>query len=825
MAKKKTDDSAAAPASVSTSKSKKNIDEPPTKSKKAPVSSSAPVAKPKKVKEAAPPPVEYDVDPDSNPNRVKAKVNPKLAAREAAATKGKKSKKKEEVIPEDEYGDEYEEEEEDSKSKKSAAKKKPKKDLTNSIIQVKEVEILSKAAKRKMKKENKPKVEDEPEQDQDEEEEEEDYSSRKKSTKKTKKKQEEEEEYVEEEYDEDYTPKKSKKGKKVEEKPKKGKKSKNQKDEEDDEEDIIDWPSFVRLKESKLKKKYIRDVKADDFTLGVPGQILITSASLTLVEGQRYGIVGRNGIGKSVLMRTIAHRIEPFDKIPDYIRILYVEQEISGDDLTPLESVLSADVERIWLLEQEKILTQEEKEAEDRLAEKEKMRAEKIEQGIEFDEDDFDDDEDEYKSKRSYDLRDIYDRLREIESAKAEAKAATVLAGLGFPINEIRVKKTKEYSGGWRMRIALARALFVQPDLLILDEPTNHLDLNAVIWLEDYLSNWKKTLLVVSHERNFLSNVATNIIHFHNQTMTTYKGDYDTFVKVRAMNQRAQGRKKDSQAKHEEKIKDFINKNKGKGGQVKSRQKMMNKFQPVILDTDDPSLCFGFPDPEPLGIPVLQLREVSFKYSDQRPIFNELDFGVDMESRVAVVGPNGVGKSTLLKLMAGLLKETDGYVYRNRNLRIARFSQHHVDQLIMDQTPLEYMQSKFGDASPLEIRKHLGRFGLSGNLPLRSIQNLSGGQKSRVVLAEICWQNPHIMLLDEPTNHLDMEMIESLGEALLDFKGGIVLVSHNQRLVELITNELWVCGRDGSVTIFDGEFEDYKQEVIREIEETMNNFK
>jgi len=240
------------------------------------------------------------------------------------------------------------------------------------------------------------------------------------------------------------------------------------------------------------------------------------------------------------------------------------------------------------------------------------------------------------------------------------------------------------------------------------------------------------------------------------------------------------------------------------------------------LDTDDPSLKFGFPEPEPLGIPVLQLREASFGYSPDKTLFKDLDFGLDMESRIALVGPNGVGKSTLLMLMDGTLQETGGFVFRTRNLRLARFSQHHVDQLNMDQTPLVYLDHKFplrdkDKCTEQDIRKHLGRFGLSGALALHSIVSLSGGQKSRVVLAELAWKNPHIMLLDEPTNHLDMEMIESLGKALKDFKGGIVLVSHNQRLIELVCNELWVVGKGGTVTRFDGDFQDYKKMVIHDI--------
>eukprot|EP01100_Stratorugosa_tubuloviscum_P001706 TRINITY_DN1386_c2_g1_i5.p1 TRINITY_DN1386_c2_g1~~TRINITY_DN1386_c2_g1_i5.p1 ORF type:complete len:521 (-),score=258.43 TRINITY_DN1386_c2_g1_i5:56-1618(-) len=513
-----------------------------------------------------------------------------------------------------------------------------------------------------------------------------------------------------------------------------------------------------------------------------------------------------------------------------YIRILYVEQEIVGDETTPLENVLRADQERDWLLSEQKRL----EERDQRRARRERRRERKLEKfrqarkrGEEVDSEEenavWDEPIESDDEETSYDLRDIYERLNEIEAHKAEPRACAILVGLGFNREDIFNRPTREFSGGWRMRIALARALFLVPDVLILDEPTNHLDLNAVIWLENYLQNWKKTLLIASHERNFLSSIVNNIIHFHNNTLTTYKGDLFTFLKVRESNQRGQARKEDAlkrQVKHQ---KEIVQKKGKAGAQAKQKIKTLESKK-VKMDTDDPTISFYFPDPEQLvteHVAVIRVVDASFGYSPDKPLFRSLNFGLDLQSRIAIVGPNGVGKSTLMLLMAGILKETNGYIERHRNLRVARFSQHHVDQLIMDVSPLSYLRSKFPDSQELEVRKHLGKMGLPGNHAVQSIATLSGGQKSRVALAELVWSRPHLLMLDEPTNHLDIEMVESLATALEEFTGGLMVVSHNQRLIELICNELWVVRSDGSVIQFKGTFEDYKQMVMSEIEETL----
>lgn len=548
-----------------------------------------------------------------------------------------------------------------------------------------------------------------------------------------------------------------------------------------------DYPSYVDLKGRNKTKN--RDIICDNFSVTLGGKVLLKEGTkLSLIYGNKYGMVGRNGLGKSVMLRKISSR-DPDLNIPEYLKILHVEQEVVGDDTLPIDSVLQADQERVWLLAEAKRLQA--------LKDKETGEA-----------------EEEEEEERSYTLADIYERLRDIESDKAEAKAAQILAGLGFSQEEIRNKPTKEYSGGWRMRIALARALFSQPDLLLLDEPNNHLDLEACIWLENYLVDWKKTLVVVSHDSTFLNEFVDHIIHIHQKTLTTYKGDYDTFVKVRESNRRAKQKKADAAERKEKDLKMFIQKNKNKQG--KSREKQLEKIEKVQLDIEDPTMTFSFPESGGLGPLPLKFKEVSFAYPGQKLLFKNLSFGIDTDSRIALVGRNGVGKSTLMSLMVGTIEPTGGDIERDRHMRVARFTQHHVDQLDLSVTVMEYMKERFPGARDQEIRQHVAKFGLNANLPNQKIQTLSGGQKSRVAFAELAWKKPHILFLDEPSNHLDVEAIESLAAALEAFDGGVVLISHNQYLVSLVCDEIWVVGNN-TVTRLEGTFADYKKLVAKEI--------
>ncbi|KAL0381880.1 UNVERIFIED_CONTAM: ABC transporter F family member 4 [Sesamum angustifolium] len=381
-------------------------------------------------------------------------------------------------------------------------------------------------------------------------------------------------------------------------------------------------------------------------------------------------------------------------------------------------------------------------------------------------------------------------------SDAAEAQASKILAGLGFT-KDMQGRPTKSFSGGWRMRISLARALFVQPTLLLLDEPTNHLDLRAVLWLEEYLCRWKKTLVVVSHDRDFLNTVKA----------AKRSGS-------RAQQEKVKDRAKFAAAKEAAK-----NKGKGKVDEDDPLPEAPQKWRDYTVE-------FHFPEPTELTPPLLQLIEVSFSYPGRNDFrLSNVDVGIDMGTRVAIVGPNGAGKSTLLNLLAGDIVPTEGEVRKSQKLRIGRYSQHFVDLLTMDETPVQYLLRLHPDQEGLSkqeaVRAKLGKFGLPSHNHLTPITKLSGGQKARVVFTSISMSKPHILLLDEPTNHLDMQSIDALADALDEFTGGVVLVSHDSRLISRVCedeekSEIWVV-ENGTVEAFPGSFEEYKEELIKEI--------
>ncbi|XP_054272351.1 ATP-binding cassette sub-family F member 1-like [Macrosteles quadrilineatus] len=542
------------------------------------------------------------------------------------------------------------------------------------------------------------------------------------------------------------------------------------------------------------------DIKVENFSISAKGNDLFVNATLLIANGRRYGLVGPNGHGKTTLLRHIQNRAFA---IPPNIDILYCEQEVVADDYTAVESVLRADVKRTKLLEEcKKLETDQEK---GNTSEEVRER-----------------------------LTEVYEELKAIGADSAEPRARRLLAGLGFS-RAMQDRPTKSFSGGWRMRVSLARALYIEPTLLLLDEPTNHLDLNAVIWLDNYLQGWKKTLLIVSHDQSFLDNVCNEIIHLDQQKLYYYKGNYSMFKKMFVQKRKEMLKEFEKQEKRIKELKAHGQskkqaEKKTKEALTRKQEKNRSKTQKNEEETTLPELLqkpkeyivkFSFPDPPPLQPPILGLHNVTFAYSNQKPLFVNCDFGIDLSSRVAIVGPNGVGKSTFLNLLTGVLQPQQGEVRKNHRLRIGKFDQHSGEHLTAEETPSEYLMRLF-DLPYEKARKQLGTFGLSSHAHTIKMKDLSGGQKARVALAELCLNAPDVVILDEPTNNLDIESIDALADAINDYKGGVIIVSHDERLIRETDCTLWVI-EDQTINEVDGDFDDYRKELLESLGEVINN--
>ncbi|XP_063965165.1 ATP-binding cassette sub-family F member 3-like isoform X2 [Lytechinus pictus] len=530
------------------------------------------------------------------------------------------------------------------------------------------------------------------------------------------------------------------------------------------------------------------DIRIENFDIAFGEKVLLKEASFTLAFGRRYGLVGRNGAGKSTLLKMIASRELQFQS---HISILHVEQEVIGDDTLAIDSVLECDELRTKLLKDEKELHM------------------KIHDSGCTD------------PSLGAKLSDVYAKLAEIEADKAPSRAAMILNGLGFSSN-MQSQTTKEFSGGWRMRIALARALFSKPDLLLLDEPTNMLDIKAILWLENYLQDWPTTLLIVSHDKKFLNEVATDMIHQHSKRLDAYKGNYEQFFKTKTEKHKNQQREYEAQMQFRAHVQTFIDRfryNANRAALVQSKIKQLEKLPKLIPVEKESEVILRFPaELQKLSPPILQLDEVSFSYGPDVPIFGSVDLSANMESRICIVGENGSGKTTLLKILLGEFNPVAGIRHCHRNLRIGYFSQHHIDTMKFDKNAIEVMASRFPGKQIEQYRQQLGSFGVTGDLATRPVSSLSGGQKSRVVFALMCAGNPNFFILDEPTNHLDIETVEALGKALSSFKGGVILVSHDESLIRVVCKELWVCG-EGSVRAMEGGLDEYKKMVEKEFEQ------
>nr|CAD7404575.1 unnamed protein product [Timema poppensis] len=528
-----------------------------------------------------------------------------------------------------------------------------------------------------------------------------------------------------------------------------------------------------------------RDIKIDMLSISFHGHELLQDTVVELNCGRRYGLLGLNGSGKSTLLSVLGNREVP---IPEHIDIFHLTREMPASDKSALKCVMEVDEERTRLERLAEILVAcEDEESQEQ-------------------------------------LMDIYERLDDISADTAEMRAAWILHGLGFT-KEMQNQKTKDFSGGWRMRIALARALYVTPHLLLLDEPTNHLDLDAC-----------RILVIISHSQDFLNGICTNIIHLDKKRLKYYTGNYEAFVRTRLElleNQMKQYNWEQDQISH---MKNYIARF-GHGSaklarQAQSKEKTLAKMVAQGLTekvSSDKTVHFYFPSCGTIPPPVIMVQNVSFRYTDTTPwIYKNLEFGIDLDTRLALVGPNGAGKSTLLKLLYGELIPTEGMIRKNSHLRFARYHQHLHELLDLDLSPLEYMMHSFPDIKEKEeMRKIIGRYGLTGRQqrsthnPALSpqvcpIRQLSDGQRCRVVFAYLAWQTPHLLLLDEPTNHLDMETIDALAEAINEFDGGMVLVSHDFRLISQVAEQIWVC-ENGMVTKWNGDILSYKEHLKAKI--------
>ncbi|MBO9575969.1 MAG: ABC-F family ATP-binding cassette domain-containing protein [Sphingobium sp.] len=513
----------------------------------------------------------------------------------------------------------------------------------------------------------------------------------------------------------------------------------------------------------------------NDITVRLGGRTILDHASASLPPRSRVGLIGRNGAGKSTLMKTIIGQMDPDDgsvDMPKATRLGYIAQEAPSGTATPFETVLAADTERAALL----------------------LEAETCED--------------------PHRLGDLHDRLIAIDAYAAPARAGSILVGLGFD-EDMQNRPLDSFSGGWKMRVALGALLFSEPDLLLLDEPSNHLDLEATLWLENFLKEYRGTVLVISHERDLLNNVVDHILHLEGGKVTLYPGGYDAFERQRAERLAQMAAAKEKQDAERAKLQDYVARNSARAStakQAQSRAKALARMQPIAAAIEDPTLHFGFPNPQALRPPLITLDMAAVGYNET-PILTRLNLRIDPDDRIALLGKNGNGKTTLARLLAAQLPAMEGSMAASSKMSVGYFTQYQVEELDVTDTPLEHMTREMKGATPGAVRAQLGRFGFSGDRATQKVGSMSGGEKARLALALITRNAPHLLILDEPTNHLDVDSREALVQALNDYSGAVVIVSHDRHMIELVAERL-VLVDGGRANEFDGSMEDYTDFVL-----------
>ena len=514
----------------------------------------------------------------------------------------------------------------------------------------------------------------------------------------------------------------------------------------------------------------------NDLTYRIEGRALFEGATAAIPAGHKVGLVGRNGTGKSTLLRLITGEIAPDNgsiSIPKNTRIGQVAQEAPGGPESLLDTVLAADTERARLLAEAETAIDPER------------------------------------------ISEVHLRLNDIDAHSAPARAGAILAGLGF--DEVaQAQPCSAFSGGWRMRVALASVLFAAPDLLLLDEPTNYLDLEGVMWLENFLRTYPHTVIVVSHDRDILNAGVDAILHLENRKLTLYSGSYDTFEDTRREQQRLQlklRKKQDDMRRHMEAFVERFRAKATKARQAQSRLKALAKMQPIAAAVEDRVVPFRFPSPErPLGNPLIRIESAAVGYDPDKPVLRDLNLRLDIDDRIALLGANGNGKSTLAKLLAGRLQPSDGNRRASKKLETGFFAQHQMDDLDPAKSPYDYIAARMEDATEAQKRARLGQLGFGADKADTKCEKLSGGEKARLLMALAAFDAPHLLILDEPTNHLDVDSREALIQGLNEYEGAVILISHDRHLVEACADRLWLVA-DGTAAPYDGDIASYRAQV------------